>query len=1081
VEVPLHASIHLLSVSWQGMPGQDVWFSPADQYERQRFPIEHTKGDVCMRRILQIVGFVILASSFWLTSALAFQTSGFQETLVANGLTSPTAMQFAPDGRLFVAEQSGHLRVIKNGTLLPSDFVTLSVTSNSERGLLGIAFHPNFAQNGFLYLYYTRTTSPVKNRVSRFTASTTNPDVAQANSEVVILDNIASDAGNHNGGAIHFGLDGKLYVAVGDGGSNSSNSQSLNTLSGKLLRINADGSIPSDNPFVGTAGARGEIWALGLRNPYTFDVDTATGKIHINDVGQNSWEEINLGAPGANYGWPTCEGLSCGSNPNFTNPIYTYSHAVGRAITGGAFYRQTQFPSQYHGSYFFSDYLGGWIKRLNSNNQVSDFWNPQNGPVDLKVGPDGALYYLSIFNGAVYKIQVTSSNQSPTASFTATPMSGSAPLSVSFNGGASSDPDGDPLTYSWNFGDGTPTGSGVSVNHTYQNSGSYVATLTVNDGEATASASRTISVGTPPVGNIQTPAAGAMYNAGDTISYSGSATDAQDGTLAASRFSWTIVFHHDTHSHPFLGPVNGVTSGSFQIPRQGESSANTFYRIHLTVTDSSGLTHQTTRDILPRKANVTLATNIPGLTLNLDGQPVTAPHTFQGVVGFTRTLGAPSPQTVGGVTYAFVSWSDLGAQTHTVNTPAVATTYTAIYQIQIAPAPGINIDFQPAGAAYPGYLVDSGQIYGDRGNGYTYGWNADKTAASRNRNSSISPDERYDTLIHMENSVWEIAVPNGSYTVHAVVGDPAYADVVSKLTVEGLLAINGTTNTSTPWLEATVTVSVNDGRLTLGNLAGSWNKICYIDISAPASDTTAPVISGVSASGLTSAAATLNWTTNEASDSQVEYGTSPSYGSSTTLNSARVTSHSQTLSGLTPNTTYHFRVKSRDAAGNLAVSGDFVFTTLPSVPSGVIARVNFQPAGAAFPGYLVDSGQAYGARGNGFTYGWNADKTAASRNRNSSTSPDERYDTLIHMEDSVWEIALPNGSYTVHVVVGDPAYADIVSRLTVEGALAINGTTNTSTRWLEATVTVSVTDGRLSVGNLAGSWNKICYIDISTP
>jgi glucose/arabinose dehydrogenase len=313
----------------------------------------------------------------------------------------------------------------------------------------GIAFDPNFATNRFIYLYYTRTTSPIKNRVSRFTASSSNPDVVQANSELVILDNIASDAGNHNGGAIHFGLDGKLYVAIGDGGANSSNSQSLSTLSGKLLRINSDGTIPSDNPFVSTSGARGEIWALGLRNPYTFAVDPVSGAIHINDVGQNTWEEVNLAARGANYGWPTCEGVC--SNSNFTNPIHTYSHSVGSAVTGGTFYRSNVFPSQYYGSYFFSDYVGGWIKRLNASNQVSDFWGPDNGPVDLKVGPDGALYYLSLYEGTVYKIQPVSTNRVPTASFTATPTSGVAPLAVSFNAGASSDPDGDPLTllYEW--------------------------------------------------------------------------------------------------------------------------------------------------------------------------------------------------------------------------------------------------------------------------------------------------------------------------------------------------------------------------------------------------------------------------------------------------------------------------------------------------------------------------------------------------------------------------------------------------------------------------------------------------------
>ena len=419
--------------------------------------------------------------------AASSHAATFEQKLIVNGLTNPTAMEFAPDGRLFVSEKSGHLRVVKNGVLLPKDFVTLSVSEQSERGLLGIAFDPDFATNRWVYVYYTRSSSPIKNRVSRFTASALNPDVAKANSERVILDDIGSDAGNHNGGSIHFGLDGKLYVAVGDGGSNSSNSQSLGTLSGKLLRINRDGSIPADNPFVGTPGARGEIWALGLRNPYTFAIDPTSGKLHINDVGQSSWEEVNLGQIGANYGWPNCEGLSCGTDPRYTNPIYTYSHAEGQAVTGGAFYRKSLFPAEYQGSYFFADYLGGWIRRLDTGNQKSDFWNPQNGPVDLKVAPDGALVYLSIFEGAVYGIAPTDANHAPVASFTATPTSGRAPLAVGFDASASSDADGDALSYAWDFGDGS-SGSGVSTKHVYTAGGSFTAKLTVSDGRGGSSA-----------------------------------------------------------------------------------------------------------------------------------------------------------------------------------------------------------------------------------------------------------------------------------------------------------------------------------------------------------------------------------------------------------------------------------------------------------------------------------------------------------------------------------------------------------------------------------------------------------------
>ena len=235
--------------------------------------------------------------------------TGFAETRVATGLASPTAMSFAPDGRIFVAQQGGALRVIKNGALLTQPFLTVSVNSSGERGLLGVAFDPNFATNNFVYVYYTTSSAPIHNRVSRFTASAANPDVAAAGSEVQLLNlpNLSS-ATNHNGGAIHFGTDGKLYIAVGDN-ANSANAQSFTTTLGKMLRINADGSIPSDNPFLSqTTGINQAIWARGLRNPFNFAIDRTNGRIHVNDVGQDTWEEVNHGVAGANFGWPQTEG-----------------------------------------------------------------------------------------------------------------------------------------------------------------------------------------------------------------------------------------------------------------------------------------------------------------------------------------------------------------------------------------------------------------------------------------------------------------------------------------------------------------------------------------------------------------------------------------------------------------------------------------------------------------------------------------------------------------------------------------------------------------------------------------------------
>jgi glucose/arabinose dehydrogenase len=343
-------------------------------------------------------------------SLAATLPSGFSESVVASGISSPTAMEFAPDGRLFVCQQNGQLRVIKNDVLLSTPFLTVTPDSNGERGLLGVAFDPNFSNNQWVYIYYTVPGSPAHNRVSRFTAS---GDLAVPGSETVVLElNNLSTASNHNGGAIHFGLDGKLYVAVGEN-ANSANSQTLVNLLGKMLRINADASIPADNPFYNTTtGVNRAIWALGLRNPFTFAIQPGSGRMFINDVGQDSWEEINDGFAGTNYGWPTCEGACSPTNPNFRNPIYQYSHAAGCAIVGGTFYNPAanQFPAEYAGVYFFADLCGAWIRKLDpaNGNQVTTFATGLSSPVDLKVSADGSLYYLDRGLGSVSRVRFTS-------------------------------------------------------------------------------------------------------------------------------------------------------------------------------------------------------------------------------------------------------------------------------------------------------------------------------------------------------------------------------------------------------------------------------------------------------------------------------------------------------------------------------------------------------------------------------------------------------------------------------------------------------------------------------------------------
>ena len=324
--------------------------------------------------------------------------AGFRNEVVAGGFGSGTAMAFAPDGRIFLCQQDGALRVIKNGQLLATPFVTLPVDATGERGLLGVAFDPAFESNRFIYVYYTLNSTPRRNRVSRLTAS---GDVAQPGSELVILELENLSATNHNGGAVAFGPDGRLYIAVGDNAV-SSNAQTLTNRLGKMLRINAEGSIPADHPFYSAAsGPNRAIWALGLRNPFTFAFDPLTDQMFINDVGQVSWEEVNQGIAGANYGWPNSEGPT--STPGHTGPLYWYSHSAsqtphGCAITGGAFSTAPAggFPAALQGDYYFADYCGGFILRRDAETGiVSPFAAGISLPVDLDMGPDGHLYYLA--------------------------------------------------------------------------------------------------------------------------------------------------------------------------------------------------------------------------------------------------------------------------------------------------------------------------------------------------------------------------------------------------------------------------------------------------------------------------------------------------------------------------------------------------------------------------------------------------------------------------------------------------------------------------------------------------------------
>lgn len=321
--------------------------------------------------------------------------AGFTAETVAAGFTGATALCVAPDGRVFACEQTGALRVVKNDRLLPEPFVKLPVDSTWERGLLGVAVAPDFPQAPHVYVVYVAAKPYPHHVVSRFTAA---GDVAEPGSERVLFegDDQTKLGGKvpagHQGGAVHFGADGNLYVALGEGTAEAP-AQRLDSLLGKVLRLNPDGTIPADNPFVNqTTGKYRAVWALGLRNPYTLAVRPKTGRLWANDVG-GVCEEVNELVAGGNYGWPTADHGPT-TDPRFRGPVYSY---FGVSVCGGAFAPpDLAWPAVYRGRYFFMDFAHGWVRTLDPDKPATaeGFATGFRRPVDLRFSPDGSLYVL---------------------------------------------------------------------------------------------------------------------------------------------------------------------------------------------------------------------------------------------------------------------------------------------------------------------------------------------------------------------------------------------------------------------------------------------------------------------------------------------------------------------------------------------------------------------------------------------------------------------------------------------------------------------------------------------------------------
>lgn len=729
-------------------------------------------------------------------AAAASVPTGFTDAVAISGLTEPTSIRFASDGRIFVAEKSGLIKefdsVADTSATLVADLRT-QVYNYWDRGLLGLALAPNFPADPWLYVTYTHDALPGGTHPHWGTVGGTSDDCptppgptddgcvatgrisrlqisgnTMIGSEQVLVDGWCQQFPSHSMGTLAFGPDGSLYASAGDGASfsgmdygqygsplnpcgdppggvgatqlvstsegGSLRAQDLVTsgdpvgLSGTVIRIDpATGAAFPGNPLAASADANARrIVAFGMRNPYRMTFRPGTSDLYVGEVGYDSWEEIDkLTVPGTgtppNYGWPCyegpwkqwawevagnnlCDGLYAQNPETAADPVFSYNHAdavvsgdgcgiaAGAAISGVAFgpTSGTNYPTAYRGAFYFSDYTRAciWMAPANADgtpnfNQRKKFVTGAAGPVELQIGTGGDLFYVDFDNGRIHRLTYNSGNLAPTAVAKATPANGPAPLTVAFDGSQSTDPENGPLTYAWDLDNDGAFDDSTVVNPTqvFATPGTFTVRLRVTDNQgATGVGSVTVTSGnSAPQAVIDTPANPPLWSVGDTISFSGHGSDAQEGTLAPSKLSWTLLMHHcfdvsSCHIHS-IQTFTGVSSGSFVAPDHDYPS---YLELQLTATDSGGLTNTTSLRLDPQPVDLSFASVPSGITLAVGSASIPTPGTETVIRGSTVSIVAPATQVVGTKQYQFVSWSDGGARAHDVVASAAAT-LTATY------------------------------------------------------------------------------------------------------------------------------------------------------------------------------------------------------------------------------------------------------------------------------------------------------------------------------------------------------------------------------------------------------------------
>ena len=718
-------------------------------------------------------------------AAAAVAPPGITESVVWNGLNAPTAISFAPDGRVFVAEKAGRILVFDSlADPTPSVWATFDTAVHDfwDRGMLGMALDPGFTTGRpYVYALYAYNKAPNSATVPRWPDSCPSPPGAtddgcvvsgrlsrftSTGAETVLIEDFCQQYPSHSIGSLAFGEDGALYVSSGDGASfnfadygqdgNPRNpcgdppaeaggamtpptaeggalrSQDVRTtadpasLDGSILRVDPDtGAALPDNPNAGSSDPNARrIIAYGLRNPFRITIRPGTNEVWSGDVGWNSWEEINRvvtpTGPMRNFGWPCYEGNGRESSYDNLNlnmcetlytqgasahaaPYYTYNHGArpvageacpvgSSSISGLAFYPAGgSFGPAYEGALFFSDYSRNciWVMMAGSNglpnpSNIQTFQAGAAGPVQLTMGPGGDLYYVDMSGGTIRRFRGEFSNAAPSAVATATPTSGAAPLTVNFNGTGSSDPNpGDTLSYAWDLdGDGQfDDSTSATPTRIYTTPGTVTVRLRVSDQSGLSDTDTvTVTAGTPPAASITSPAEGTTWRTGDTINFTGSATDFAGNPLPGSSLTWRINLRHcsrlSTNCHTHVVQSLTGTGGSFVAP---EHEYPSHLELELTATDAFGLQRTVTRRVDPRVVPITMVSDPPGAPLTLGTDTGPAPYTLDVIQGSRLPITAPSSATINGVLHEFAGWSDGGARTHDIIPGASPATYTATF------------------------------------------------------------------------------------------------------------------------------------------------------------------------------------------------------------------------------------------------------------------------------------------------------------------------------------------------------------------------------------------------------------------